>query len=104
MIKIALSENDIKKQVAKYLLVREIPHARINPTRISKGKFYPLKEHEKGIADFIVCYNGRYIELELKRKGGKQSQFQKNREKLVKQNGGHYYLIDDIEQVFQIFK
>ena len=54
---------------------------------------------KKGSADLIgVTPKGMFIALEIKRKGGKQSEWQKLFQSEVEQRGGIYVLISSIEQ------
>jgi penicillin-binding protein-related factor A (putative recombinase) len=103
MIKISITENDIKKNVIQYLLARHIVFTRHNPTCISGGKLHPVPHYEHGVSDIITLYKGRYIELELKAAKGVQSAFQHLREQNVKANGGEYYLVRSLDDLYAIY-
>jgi hypothetical protein len=47
-----------------------------------------------GAADFVDCMFGRYIAVECKKKGGKQTALQKLFQQGVESRGGTYLLID----------
>lgn len=56
----------------------------------------------KGVPDICVIKDGFFIGLEVKRKGGKQSDDQKIFENEVKAKGAEYYIISGIEDVKNI--
>lgn len=70
---------------------------RINAGLIAnpKGRFY--RSAPAGTPDFYVCLAGKFIAIEAKRKGGKQSQFQKLDQADLERNKGLYWLIDDLD-------
>ena len=47
----------------------------------------------RGVGDFVCCVNGRYLEIETKRPGGKQTPLQKVREQDVEKSSGLYMLV-----------
>lgn len=53
-----------------------------------------------GLPDIVVCLNGRFIGIEVKRPDGKgiQSDVQKVQEESIKRAGGIYILADDFEE------
>ena len=65
----------------------------------SSGRKHFIRAGKKGSADLIgVTPKGMFIALEIKRKGGKQSEWQKLFQSEVEQRGGIYVLISSIEQ------
>lgn len=58
--------------------------------------------HRSGIPDFIICYIGRFIGLELKDNTGVQSSQQKEWERKIKQAGGYYVLADNVEPIINV--
>ncbi len=48
---------------------------------------------EAGVADILVCLNGKYIEIEVKAAKGKQSGIQKAHQDVIEAAGGEYALI-----------
>ena len=76
----------------------------IPPSGMKNGKqfYYKTNIHaKKGIPDIIVILNGDFIGLEIKDKA-KQSKEQKEFEKMVKDNGGEYYVIKSVDQLKEI--
>lgn len=61
--------------------------------------YMPIPHGVRGIGDFQCLVNGRFLMIETKGKGGRQSASQKLIEKHVTQHGGLYWLIgpDDLE-------
>jgi len=56
----------------------------------------------KGLSDFTIIRDGEIIFLEIKRKTGKQSEFQKTFERDLIEHGGRYRIarsLDDIEDL-----
>jgi len=56
----------------------------------------------KGLSDFTIIRDGEVIFLEIKRKTGKQSEFQKTLERDLIEHGGRYRIarsLDDIEDL-----
>lgn len=51
----------------------------------------------RGVADILICHNGRLIGFEIKSLKGIQSEEQKIFEKNLIASGGKYYLIKSIE-------
>ena len=106
------NEANIQSAVLDLLAIkekqRELMYWRSNniqPSGIKKdGKrfFYKANVHaKKGIPDIIVIKDGFFIGLEIKDKE-KQSDGQKEFEKLVKQNGGEYHIIKSVDQLKEI--
>lgn len=55
-----------------------------------------------GISDLIVCYQGRFIALEIKTEKGRQTDKQKKFESAVKQRGGEYHVVRSVEEAEKI--
>lgn len=47
----------------------------------------------KGVADYILCINGMFICMEIKREDNEQTGHQKNEKTLVREAGGVYLLV-----------
>lgn len=89
--KIKISENDIKRQVKDYLSLKGYFH------------FYVLQGlgAAKGIPDIIAIKSNRVLFLEIKRPGGKQSDYQKQFQVDIEGQGGEYYLIKSLEDLIK---
>jgi hypothetical protein len=102
----SIKETDIQKGVCDYLALRKHFFWRSNnmPVYDSVRKSYrALPKYAKhGIPDIIVIKDGFFIGLEIKKKGGYQSKEQKLFEKELKEAGGEYWVIRDIDQLKEI--
>lgn len=56
----------------------------------------------KGTPDYVVIHDGKFIGLEVKKKGGVQSPDQKEFEKNVKSVSGEYWIVRSIDDVIEI--
>ena len=88
------SEMDIQREIEKYLDSRRIFH------------FRPGADSTKsGLPDVVVCYEGHFIGLELKKpKTGKAQGHQKIISKEIKKNGGQSFFprsLEDVEKVLR---
>lgn len=103
-------ERDIQNTICEYLSIkmrqgklmfwRQNTQATYDP--IGK-KFRSMPKYAlKGVADIIVVKEGWAIFLEVKTPKTKQSEDQKEFEKLVKENKGEYYVVRSLDQVIEI--
>ena len=98
------SENEIEKQIIEYL--ERLPRCKVTKTsttgRHKGNKWIKAKDSErKGKADLTICYLGRYIEIEVKRPGGKQKPEQKLQELETIAAGGVYWLVYSLDDVIK---
>lgn len=66
-----------------------------------EGLFYykASDRYQKGVSDFIICYRGKFLALELKAENGKASPHQKLFIKEVEEAGGRgavCYTLDEV--------
>lgn len=54
---------------------------------------------EKGTPDILACHKGLFIAIEAKSKIGKQSEHQKRDEEWLKDSGGQYWIIRDVDEL-----
>lgn len=54
---------------------------------------------EKGLPDIIVIYKGRFVGFEVKNETGRQRQTQLRAEAKIKEAGGFYFVVRNIEDV-----
>ena len=74
-----------------------------------------MKTGRAGCPDITVCYQGRFIGLEIKRpagtdlrgkkvQAGKQLPTQKKAQEMIEKAGGEYYLIYSLSELIKILK
>ena len=111
---IKISEADLKRTVLEHLHWQQ-NLGRLWFTRLNSGvayvrrggKYYKIQLCEEGTADILILkrrkhspndgWKLRCIFIELKSTTGKQSEAQKEFQKLVIKQGASYYLVRDIE-------
>ena len=59
--------------------------------------------YKKGQADLWACYNGKHIEIEVKRIGGQQSSMQEKWEKRCELNNIPYICVSSVDEVKTAF-
>ena len=89
------------KQVLK-ALQKKYPQGRFFERHV--GMFFtkigaPIKINTKGMADLWGVIEGVHIEIEIKTGKAKQTKFQKNWEKQIKNMGGFYFVIRSVEEI-----
>lgn len=118
-MRIKISEADFKRTVKDYLRF-QMNLGRLWFTPLNSGvayvkrggKYYAIKLCDEGTADFEILkrrkhapsddWRLRCIFVELKSTTGKQSQTQKDFQKLVIKQGASYYVVRDIETLESI--
>jgi len=91
-LKIKITENDVKKQVKQYLSLKGYFHFHIMQ---GLGAY-------RGIPDIIAIKNNRVLFLEIKRPGGRQSDYQKQFQADIEEHGGEYYLVKSLDDLVKI--
>ena len=89
-----VTENNITKAVRQYLRIRGIEHF--------KHWGGPLSE--KGVADIIGCYKGRFLAIEIKTDKGVVSDHQKNFLDRVTKAGGLALVARSIDDVINFLE
>ena len=87
-----ISENDVKRQVKDYLSIKKYYH-------------FPILQGlgaKKGIPDIIAIKNNRVLFLEIKKPGGKQSEYQKQFQADIEGHGGEYYTVKSLDDLIKI--
>ena len=103
-------ESEIQKEILNYLEFHPDFFAfRHNVYKPQMRKKFRASKSDSGIADIICCYRGgKYVEIEVKTKLGKQSENQKEHEKKIELLGGRYFLISNIleleEMITQLYR
>lgn len=93
------SGTELVKACEEYLRMKHIFHYRQNTgaLRTQSGGF--IRFGTTGSPDIVAVIAGKYIGIECKMGSGKQSPGQKDFEKRLKQAGGEYWLIRDVQEV-----
>jgi len=103
MAKLAVTEKQVETSIIRWLEVNGY-----FAFKVENGGTFDQKRNTfrfnhrtriRGIADIYLLYNGRSIWIEVKSEVGKQSIYQMAFEKLVKENGGYYFLARSIADV-----
>jgi Holliday junction resolvase len=63
-----------------------------------------ITTNKKGIPDIIVCYNGLYLALEVKRPGGKPTELQMYNIEQIRKSGGVAEIVYSWEDVTKILR
>lgn len=98
-----IKEAHIQKAISDYLKLKKyivFKHRNVGIYKKDTGKYIPLSDGEKGIADIIGCTpSGRFLAIEVKKPGGKPSPEQLDFLARVKAYGGISilaYSLDDV--------
>jgi len=91
VLKYMMSENEIKKQVKDYL----------NATGWFNFHILQGIGAYKGTPDRIAAKNGKVLFIEVKKLGGKQSDYQKHFQEYVEGAGGSYILVKCLEDLIK---
>lgn len=68
-----------------------------------KGFYRPMPKYSlTGMPDIVVVKDGKYIGLEVKRKGGKQSDNQILFQKWLEKAGGEYHVVESLDDVIAL--
>lgn len=97
------TESNIQSAICEYLAAKRYFFWRSNNIPAfdwRSNQFRRLPKHTmRGLPDIIIIRQGRFIGLEVKRKGTKQSEHQVAFEKLCSEAGGAYHVVRSIEDV-----
>jgi hypothetical protein len=61
-----------------------------------------FKTGKAGVPDITLLYKGKFIGLEIKKEGGKQSPAQKEAQTQIEKQGGLYFIITSLQQLITI--
>ena len=97
-------ESQIVSAICDYLSLRKVFFYRQNNFPIwQKDHFRAMpKFTPKGLPDIVVIKNGKYIGLEVKRKGQNLREEQVAIGKLIMKAGGDYFMVRSISDVQEI--
>jgi hypothetical protein len=88
-----ITERELTRLIMDYL--KWVPNSSFKKIRGSMGM--------KGILDIIGCWEGRYIELEVKTERGRLTPEQQARIEEIRKAGGMAEVITSLEEVHNIF-
>ena len=91
ILKLKLTENDIKRMVKDYLNIQGWFHFHIMQGLGS----YP------GIPDIIAVKDGQVLFIEVKKPTGKQSERQREFQQNIESHGGKYLIVKDVEDLIK---
>lgn len=103
-------EGKVKKSIKDLLESFNIRSFKESLSRIEQGLdidgYYsmpvPGTLGESGVADFVVCYLGSYIEIEAKSEKGSQRGIQKAHEKVIRASDGKYILVKGEKDLYKV--
>ncbi|MBW7889536.1 MAG: VRR-NUC domain-containing protein [Bacteroidia bacterium] len=82
------TESDLQRQCIDWLR-RE--HPAVYARKI-------IVANRAGTPDLLMCIRGRFVAIEFKTEGGKQTALQKYNEQQIKQAGGKYSIVMNLEK------
>lgn len=101
-------EKDIQRTICDYLSVKDIFFWRSNNIPVfSQGRFRAMPKYSpKGLPDILCLHRGKFIGIEVKRPKAytnpKQTKDQNDFKEKLEANGGFYYKVFSLEDVFRI--
>lgn len=99
-VKKAVLESVIQRQILDYLNLKDIFHFRVNTMGVMRnGRYCPSPTIRKGTADIIAILEGRFVAIEVKRFGAKQTADQAKFQTDVETSGGIYILAYSVNDV-----
>ena len=100
---VQLSEHDIQDQILDWLKGWHVFCYRQNTGMAKlKGGFW-VRFGKPGAPDIVAVLNGRFIGIEVKKPGAKQSESQSDYQRELERAGGLYILAFSLEHVTQAF-
>lgn len=107
-VQIKISESQVLGSIMDYLWANRIFAFRMNNTPIynpRQGSFRSKGKYELyGVADILGVYKGRMLAIEVKRPGGKPTDYQITFINQVNQNGGIAFIATSVEEVITNLK
>ncbi len=93
---IAMEDGPMTESEIKSAIVKTLRQAGALPVVIWQG---PMSR--KGISDLLVCFDGRFIAIEVKRPGGRATHEQTQFIEEVEQAGGIGFIADNVGEVVE---
>lgn len=103
MKRIPERESDIQHGIIEYLELIGALVVKVNNTGIMKANGSYIPPREKGIADILCCYRGRFYAIEVKRPGGKVTPYQEAFLVSVRKAGGIPLVAYSLQEVINEF-
>ena len=94
-----MTEADIQSLILIYLTSLPDTYAQRQNTGAAHDGRRLVRYGVPGQADILCCMKGRFIEVEVKTKTGRQSEAQKQRERNITRASGIYILARSVEDV-----
>ncbi len=96
-------ETAVQKSICDYLAIRKHFFWRSNNIPVfAQGRFRAMPKYSmNGVPDIILVKDGKFVGIEVKRKGGKQSDSQIRFQKQLELNGGKYILAESIDDIIK---
>lgn len=99
-----MTEADIQALILIYLTSLPDTYAQRQNTGAAHDGKRMVRYGVPGQADILCCMKGRFIEVEVKTKTGRQSEAQKQRDRNITKAGGIYILARSVEDVKERLK
>ena len=99
-----MTESDIQALILIYLTSLPDTYAQRQNTGAAHDGKRMVRYGVPGQADILCCMKGRFIEVEVKTKTGRQSEAQKQRDRNITKAGGIYILARSVEDVKERLK
>lgn len=98
-----MTEQDIQRQITDYLKLKRIFHRKVNIAGIMKPNGGYIPSQNAGMSDIIGClWGGRFLAIEVKKKGGKVSPLQQAFLDEVNANGGLGFVAYSLDDVIKM--
>jgi VRR-NUC domain len=94
-----VKESDLQRQILDYLALKRIFHYRNNSGAFDNGHGHFYRFGAPGSPDIICVIKSQYVGIEVKRPGGKQSEYQKEFQRKLEAAGGKYILAHSLDEL-----
>ena len=103
-----MKESIIQRSITDYLTMIEQTHkiywfrSAAGSMLLKSGRWF--KTGRPGCPDITICYNGKFIAVEVKSKTGKQSEAQKQAQADIEAAGGSYFVVRELSELKRIIE
>jgi hypothetical protein len=103
-----LKEFTIQKSIMDYLTMIEKTHkiywfrSASGAVKTASGRFF--KTGKSGVPDITICYQDKFVGIELKTATGRQSEPQKQAQSNIEAAGGLYYIVRELAELKRIIE
>lgn len=98
-----MRESAIQAQIIQYLSLKGIFHYRNNSGGFKDANNHFYRFGAVGSPDIICVVEGRFVGIEVKAPGGKQSDHQISFQKRLEGAGGRYVLVYSLDELISVF-